>query len=326
MAAIADFTGEGEAQVALVDAMRLRVVTRGGDELASREVRAGAQVLRAADVDGDGRAAILAGFGRTREHPGGEAYAAIYRLRDGALEEELVVAPKTERAEIVSILTWPRRGRVELLVAYFDSRYFVSSFVARRAGEGWALEPHARVRMATSYAIGDVRGDGSAELVVGRVYGDAQLEEGDAFVLEPSGARTRIPTTRGVRGLALVDTDGDGRAEVYLGDGWHQNYGQLARGQLTVARLRDDAFVSEPPIEVPGQYTLWQVEPAHVGGEVALVARGSAGVFLFERGAQGWTHTQIAGAARHVVVGDLDGEAGDEVLVLSEPSEIIRFD
>jgi hypothetical protein len=324
MAVIADVAGTGEPQIVLASASTLRVITRDGRELASRDVPAGVQVLGAADLDGEG-VAILAGFGRDRDHPRGEALAAIYRLRDGRLDEAPIVTPQTERAEIVALEPWPRDGRIDLFVAYFDSRYHVTSAIARQSATGWTLEPLARLRMAMSYALGDVRGDGSRSLVVGRVYGDDLLEDGDAFLLEPSGARLPIPTTRGVRGLVLTDLDGDGRAEILLGDGWHRDYGTIARGQLTVARLGPSGIASETVVSIPGQYTLWQLEPMRVGDEVVVIARGSDGVFAIRRERNGWTHTALAGEARHVAVGELDGAPGDELLVLTDPPEVIRL-
>ncbi|MBX3250597.1 MAG: VCBS repeat-containing protein, partial [Myxococcales bacterium] len=327
MAAVGDLTSDPGHELVVADATRLRVVTRAGDEVASRPAPAGVQVLTTADLDGDGSAEILAGFGRTREHPEGAARAAVYRLRDGALHEELLIAPETERAEIAAIVPWPRAGRVDLLVAHFDSRFFVTVSRARFASGAWELAPVAQLRMATSYALGDLDGDGALEVVVGRVYGDSQPEEGDAFVLLEGGARRPIPTTRGVRGLAVLDTDGDGRAEVFLGDGWHRNYGQLARGQLTVARQGDDGFSSETVLQMPGQYTLWQIVPADLYGDgsATFVARASTEVYVLRRDASGWSSARVGGEARHVAVGDLDGRPGDEVVLLTDPPEILSF-
>ncbi|MDT9047074.1 hypothetical protein RSW36_28555, partial [Escherichia coli] len=78
---------------------------------------------------------------------------------------------------------------------YFDSKFNVTSAIARHSAQGWQLEKLASIRMATSYARGDVDGDGKPDLVVGRIYGDDKGIDGDAFVLAPDGKRTVLPTT-----------------------------------------------------------------------------------------------------------------------------------
>jgi hypothetical protein len=333
-AALGDVTGNGRNEILVASASHLRVVTAGGAELASMPVPGGIQVLEAADLDGDGRAEILAGFGRTREHREAPARASIFRLGPEGMEEERVLALEGERPEIVAMLPFASAPGSEpaLFVAHFTTRYEVASHRAMRSNAEWDMSPLATLRMAMSYALGDVDGDGTPDLVVGRVYGDAKDVDGDAFVLRPDGARVAIPTTRGVRGLAVVDTDGDGKAEVFLGDGWHQDYGNVARAQLTHARFDPEladggGFRSEVIADMPGEYTLWQILPADLyGGDTpALVVRGSDYVHVLHRTESGWASRRVANKARHVVVGDLDGRPGDEVLIVSDAAEILVF-
>jgi hypothetical protein len=62
--AIADLDGDGHPELVLVDAEAIRVVDRGGHELARAPVAGGIEVLSAADLDGDHRAELLAMPGR----------------------------------------------------------------------------------------------------------------------------------------------------------------------------------------------------------------------------------------------------------------------
>ena len=55
-----------------------------------------------------------------------------------------------------------------MLVAWFDSKYTVTSAIAKHGAQGWQLDKLASIRMATSYARGDIDGDGKPDLVVGR--------------------------------------------------------------------------------------------------------------------------------------------------------------
>jgi hypothetical protein len=213
-----------------------------------------------------------------------------------------------------------------LLIAYFDSTYSVTKVTATHGAAGWTTGDPVVIRMATSWAIGDLDGDRKPEVVVGRLYGDAKDRDGDAFVLSPEGKRRALATLRGVQGLAVADTDGDGRDEIFLGDGWHQDYGQRARGQLTWARLVDGELRSEVIEDTPGQYTIWQILVADVDGDgkPEIITRGSHYVRVYRRSGERWRGLTIAGAARDLAIGDLDG-TGNAILIAGERSELVSL-
>ena len=192
-AAIADLDGDGAREIVLVDSKRLRVTDRSGRELASALVTRGIHALAVADIDGDGHAEIFTGWGVSRDHMDTKAAITVHHLQKGKLVEETVLAPETTRQDVVAIVPMPDARSV--LLAYFDSKYTVSSVIAKRGAQTWQVSKIASLRMATSYARGDVDGDGVIDLVVGRVYGDDKGLDGDAFVLAPDGKRqpTRAP-------------------------------------------------------------------------------------------------------------------------------------
>jgi FG-GAP-like repeat len=320
--AIADLDGDGHPELTLVDAEAMRVVDAAGHEIARAEVSAGIEVLSAADLDGDHRAEVLAGWGLSPDHRSARSRVTLHRLDGARLVDELVVAPPSTRQDVAAVIA---RGP-ELLIAYFDSTYSVTKVTARHTAGGWSTGDPVVLRMATSWAIGDLDGDTHPDVVVGRLYGDAKDQDGDAFVLSPDGQRRAIPTLRGVQGLAVADTDGDGRDEIFLGDGWHQDYGQIAHGRLTWARLVDRELRSEVIEDTPGQYTIWQILVADVDGDgkPELVTRGSRYVRVYRRSGDRWHGLTIAGAARDLAVGDLDG-TGTAILIAGEHSELISL-
>lgn len=320
--AIADLDGDGHPELAVVDADAMRVVDGAGRERARAPVPGGIEVLAVADLDGDHRAELVAGWGATRDHRNARSRVTLHRLDQATLVEELVVAPATTRQDIAAVVA---RG-AELLIAYFDDVYSVTKVTARRGDAGWSTADPVVLRMATSWAIGDVDGDLHPDVVVGRLYGDAKDRDGDAFVLSPGGQRRVVPTQRGVQGLAVADTDGDGRDEIFLGDGWHQSYGQLARGRLTWVRLVDHELRSELIEDTPGQYTLWQILVADLDGDgkPELVTRGSHYVRVYRRSGDRWRGLTIAGEARDLAVGDLDG-TGAAILIVGARSELVSL-
>ena len=310
-AAIGDLTGDGKAEIALADANRLRVVDSTGRELAATDAPAGIQVLEIAN------GFVLAGWGETRAHRGAHARISAYRLDGGKLIESVIAEPETARAEVTAIVPAPDGA---VLVAYYESKYIVHSVLARPAATGWTSSDVASLRMAIGYAYAD------GQLAVARVYGDDLHVDGDAFVLHADGTRAMIPTTRGARAIAAGDSDGDGKAELFLADGWHENYAQLARGLVTWVHFDGGVPQSELIEDLAGEFTAGKLVAADLDGDgkVELVSNGNKYVRVFKRSGAGWTGETLGGPARDIAVGALDGERGASILIVGEKSEVVR--
>jgi hypothetical protein len=292
--------------IALADTNTLRVVDSGGRELASAAAPGGIQVLTIAG------GVVLAGWGESREHRGAPARISAYRLAGGKLVETVIATPQSERAEVVAIVPAPDGA---VLVAYYESKYMVHVALARPAGDAWSLSDIATLRMAVGFAYS---GD---DLVVARVYGDELHADGDAFVLHADGTRTIIPTTRGARTVVAAGS------EVFLADGWHENYAQIARGLVTESSRDGSTWHSDLVENLAGEYTAGKLVAADLDGDgkVELISSGNKYVRLFRRSASGWTGETIdANAARDIAVGSLDGEHGASLLIVGDHSELVR--
>ena len=127
-----------------------------------------------------------------------------------------------------------------------------------------------------------------------------------------------IPIIGGVRSLAIGDLDGDGVAEVLLGDGWNQDYGKRARALLTHASWAGAAFRVEPIENEAEQYTLEQIIAADLDGDgrPEIVTRGNAHVRVLRQSSAGWRGATVARECRDMTALDLDGRSGKDVLAL----------
>lgn len=314
-------------ELVLVDNQHLRVVDPSGRELARQTVPGGIQVLRTADLDGDGQAELLTGWGYTRDHRDATARASIFRLDGDTLHEELLLAPTTERAEIVELLPIRNANPPRLLVAHFSSKYMVQIAHAQRDATDWTISPIDTIRMATSIALGDLDGDGTDDLVIGRIYGEGPDGEGDAFVLRPDGTRVPIPIVGGVRSLAIADLDGDQKLELLIGDGWNRDYGKVARARLTRAWWDGSAFQSELIEDSEGQYTIWDMLAIDLDddGLSEIVTRGSAEVRLLVRSGERWSGTRVASACHDLLAWQTAPEQdGAVVLACDGGAQVIR--
>jgi hypothetical protein len=303
--AIGDFDGDGKNEIALGNATEVRIITIDGKVLARMPVTNGLQRFAVADIDHDHHDELYAGWGETREHRDGVARVTMIRLDAGKLTEAPILEPSTTRQEVTAIV--PANDGV--IVAYFDSKYMVTSVLVRPGGS----EPIAQLRTGMAYAYGDVTGDGKPDIVAGRAYGDDIGLDGDAWLLDP---RTKIPTTRGVRALAVIGGD------VILADGWHQNYATAAQSLVTRAHYANGAFTTTKIDEVPGQYAIEAIVPLRRGG---FVTQGTHEVRVYRQNAGTWQPERIAGSARDIAVGSLHGNSNDDILVLGAPSEIVSI-
>jgi hypothetical protein len=304
--AIGDFDGDGKNEIALGNANEIRIVTPAGKPIATMPITNGLLRFTVADIDHDHHAELYAGWGETREHRDGVARVTMIRLDAGKLTEAPILEPATTRQEVTALVPTDDG----LIVAYFDSKYMVTSVLVK---PGAAPQPIAQLRTGMAYAYGDVTGDGKPDVVAGRAYGDDIGLDGDAWLIDP---RTKIPTTRGVRALAVIDGD------VILADGWHQSYATKAQSLLTLAHYANGAFTTTKIDEVPGQYAIEQIVPLRDRG---FVTRGTHQVRVYRQIAGTWHPDQIAGAARDVAVGSLHGNSNDDILVLGTPSEIVSI-
>lgn len=278
----------------------------------------GAHTLLAFDLDKDGSDEIIVGRGRARGALEAKATVEII-YRDG--NRERVSIPGSERAELVDVIATGRG----LLIGYFDSKYFVTLIDAVRSANGsWRTEARGQVRLATAFTLADL-GDGNREaLVIGRPYGEALEDEGDAFVLRGEGktaTREVIPTRRGVRGIAA---GGDGT--VVFSDGWHREYGKRARALLSVAHLDSGIWKSRVAARIAGRTGYHRVELGDLDsdGQAEVVLAGDGPAVIIS----GWQESgtvsvgYVAGegaigdlAAVDVAVGQLDDKPGLELVI-----------
>jgi hypothetical protein len=152
--------------------------------------------------------------------PAGGA-AVAYGSREAA---RIAVAPvdaqgSIGRAELIELPALPRAARIAALGAGLPAALLVGHddgiSVLTRSGAGWQRRELAAPRFGRDFELGDLDGDGRADLVVAD-EGTSQLS-----VLRGSGdggfaAGEALATVRGLKRLLLADVNGDQRSDVLV--------------------------------------------------------------------------------------------------------------
>lgn len=307
-------------------------------EVASHPFAIAPGAMQIIDIDRDGRSELLLGEGLPGYNsPDGDQVDVrlnAYRPLDpeGWTPVELFRVP-SERPQItgLEIVDFDGDPEKEILFSFFSSKYGVSFVVADRQGDEWKTEKMSDVRMGTSMGVGNFGEGGRNVLVVGRPYADPTPEDvakgrttiGDAFLVN-NGQRVKLPAHRGVSAVAIGDVNGDRRPDIVVNDGWHSDYGKIARGRLAVMSRVRDSWEYELIDDVTGEMRVTNIALADfdkdskdeivVAGEVRKIFTRSP-VRVYRKLRAGWRRTTVADSADGFAIGDFDGNGTKELVI-----------
>jgi len=164
-------------------------------------------------------------------------------------------------------------GKVWL--TYFESKYTTKTgFLDSKGPAPWMFTE------VGTFRLGDVTDVAGECVVVGRPYGDLQGQDGDLTMIK-NGERSPLPSYRGVRAATFFGRKDD--PQIAIGDGWHQNYGSLAQGRVSV--LRRDTASGRYALQLiendRDQYGYSKLISVTKSGKSYLVGLGNKAVVLF---------------------------------------------
>ena len=174
--------------------------------------------------------------------------------------------------------------------------------------------------MATSRTFGDVNGEGGADEIIGRVYGDARGLPGDLKVDLGNGHMT-VATDKGVRGLLYAQIGDEKVPSLYVADGWVANYGKEAKAVLKQLRWSAKGFSSTLVGQSAKEFTFFDLRTVDLNGDgqLEIAARGNEQVTIFERSAGKWS--QWTAARFEPVINIAIGRGGDGVWRVFVPND-----
>ncbi|MFS8203328.1 FG-GAP-like repeat-containing protein (plasmid) [Streptomyces sp. CWNU-52B] len=256
--AVGDFTGDSAADLAVVEPDAV-VVYQGGSSRTGRTTPAytltvtGAQLLNweagVGDVNGDGKDDLAVTGDPGTGRPGTDIYTGqegrpnrIQRVDDGGTAVALGDIDGDGFADMATSLTWPdafyvddpSNGSGYVTVRYGSRTGFGDPVTLHQDSTGVPGADEDGDNWGSSVAIGDITGDGKAELVVGangealgslENAGDVTVFRGSASGVSQSGVVRVSQDTAGVPGVAetgdlfgaqvrLADYDNNGKADL----------------------------------------------------------------------------------------------------------------
>jgi thiol-disulfide isomerase/thioredoxin len=273
-----------------------------------------------ADADNDSRndIVLLNGWSRYRDDK-----VSIYILShlNGQWTVNEIYSKPSPRPQPVSldVIDIDGDGKNEIAASYFESKYMVENVTLKEEAGTWSLTSASIERMATAQCFGYI--DGEPAHVVGRVYGDELGETGDAYLLKES-TRIDLKVYRGVRSAVCIgDGNNDGKNEIYIGDGWHQNYGKMARARIAEITENDNSFDYFLIEDIKGQTDVSQVEVADITGdkknELIVTGNISTRIYKYVNGQWG-VFNDSALVSGQFTTGNIIGNRKNELILVGK--------
>ncbi len=284
-----------------------------------------------ADVAEDEEPEIILALGWQQYVDGASVHLWIVHEQDGDWETEVLYTIPTPRSQVTSfqVVDLNGDGREDIQISYFTSKYFIETAqVVWTAGDGWNVSILPEVRMAMS-RLAYRRSDPEPLMqIVGRTYGDSLGDLGDLYIEAENGIRIDLPAWQGINTLAGADLDGDGLTEVLLSDGWHRNYGRLARARIAVLHPEVEGFVYELIEDITGQNRINQITTADIAGDrgLEIVASGNMGLRIWQSNGgrfRAFSPEGVPGGS--FALADMRGGRRAELIMAGAPPAIYAF-
>jgi len=252
--------------------------------------------LRPADLDGDGKSEAVVGTGLL------DRAAWIYALDDDG--RELWRHASEAEIEGVYAADLTGDGRPEALGAEWGS--FNVTIYVMDGRTGHLLWPYIPTGTTNAFGVADVNNDGKPEVILAA----------DGFYVLTGASGQLLWRKKGpyVNDVAAADLDNDGKMELVGGL-------RYPAGGVLVRRGADGALIWQTPLDssvnrVAARPRLdWVADLDRDGKPEVLAVTVGGGVYCLNAdGSVRWTY-RVAGSANRVVVADVLGDAGPEVVV-----------
>jgi hypothetical protein len=294
----------------------LRWFSAEGVQLGERLGAGAPQVLRTADIDGDGKDEVLFARGMGRGSAKAKVVMEVLHItKEGALATP-VILPETTRQQVAGLDV--RLGAdTSIWIASFVSKFDVEVGRYEKKSESWEqVENRGRHRVVADLAV---LANGTP--VIARMYGETADAPGGVYTLREDKSPLAVPSTRGARALATLP---GATGQIVMADGWHKNYGRKAQGLITLASRKSWGWTKLASVEVAGNYGFSQLRVGnpHTSEGLEIIASGNGPAVVMLPTRPELVYVLGDAIATDAAAVDLTGDARSEV-VIAGPSPVI---
>lgn len=263
---------------------KLKLFSRKGTSIEQvAEADATDNIWNATRVTLNGERRILVAYGYGRENR--TAPLKVVSYSDKLTDPRTVFERTGERTDTPYL----KQHGDKVLICYFESKYFtILGELTPTATGPWEFTQLERTRMGSRI---DAAGEAIA---IGRAYGDEQGQDGDVL-LRAGGTLRVLPTYRGVSWLRAAPWDKGPRPELFIADGWHQNYGTMGQGRISTLTWNEqlgDYVLRLAELDVKERF-FGRLIPVEASGKRYLVAVSGTAVYVYELGKE-WRKAKVA--------------------------------
>jgi len=280
------------------------------------------------DADNDGKNELAIATGRRGYDKNTPVRVYIIKQEKGKWQRQEIYTKASDRPQVTAfqIADHDNDGRMEIVISYFESTYFVETAVVQASQDraSWKSSVVLKERMAMARHIGPLSNNKQLVSVVGRPYGDTLGAEGDAYLA--TQPKQLLPVWRGVKAVHIGDGDNDGANEIYVADGWHQDYGKIARGRIAAVYAENGNFRYELIEDVKGQYEISQIATADADndGKTEVLTRGNKYFRIYKKHEGRWKiFCDTSLPAAPFTTGDVNGDGRTDVIFAGKSGTVI---
>ncbi len=217
-----------------------------------------------------------------------------------------VVRPEAVELEIADV---DRDKSADLAFAFYATKNQVKTH--HLLADGRFVEG-ALDRTAQARTFADLDGDGVADAIVGRLYGEGDGATSGDLRVDLGHGPVSIPTEGGVRAVATARGP-DKKTVLYFADGWSSAYLKEGRARIKRARWNGHDFDVETVGSSPDEYTFFSLAAFARPDGVAVVGAGNARVTLFDAGPPPRPPISLGGLGKGVTAACRDGKGSFSV-------------
>ena len=257
---------------------------RGGKLEIAAKASVPSQVWQAAAIALGGKPQIAVAFGYGR----GDLSAPVkVMLYDAALANPRTVyetpSPRSQITHLEEI-------DGQLLIVFFDSKYYTRTAFLKPAAEGpWQYEEVFKTRLGISVDYLPKVG-----FLVGRPYADKE-ENTPPLRLFKDGNWTNLPSENGVSSVHFLGSAKSPGSEMLIGDGWQQEYAAKAEPRLSLVSFNSASKKYE--IKLLGiarpQINIGKIKETTIGGKSVVFAAGESFIDRWVPAGGAWKTSRI---------------------------------